>query len=106
MADDEAAAIDGADIAANENAANENASPRAPKPDVPQDPETLRQVAEAMIFASAEALSEKVERGELREEDAVRIGRQILRDNALTMFPKLRRWLWRKQNVTVSPVKE
>ena len=60
MADDEAAAIDGADVAANENAANENASPRASKPEVPQDPETLRQVAEAMIFASTEPLSEKV----------------------------------------------
>ncbi|MEX2120636.1 MAG: amidohydrolase family protein [Pirellulales bacterium] len=39
----------------------------------------------------AEALAEKVERGELREEHAVRIGRQVLRDNALELFPKLRR---------------
>ena len=45
----------------------------------------------------AAALTEKVERGELREDDALRIGRQILRDNALAMFPKLRRWLWRKE---------
>ena len=44
----------------------------------------------------AEALSEKVARGELREEHAERIGRQILRDNALELFPKLRRQLWRK----------
>ena len=44
------------------------------------------------------ALSEKVERGDLREDDALRTGRQILRENALTMFPKLRRWLWRKQS--------
>jgi hypothetical protein len=44
----------------------------------------------------AEALAEKVERGELREEHATRIGRQILRDNALALFPKLRRQLWRK----------
>lgn len=45
----------------------------------------------------AEALAEKVERGELREEHATRIGRQILRDNALELFPKLRRQLWRKE---------
>lgn len=44
----------------------------------------------------AEALAEKVERGELREEHAQRIGRQILRDNALKLFPKLKRQLWRK----------
>jgi predicted TIM-barrel fold metal-dependent hydrolase len=44
----------------------------------------------------AEALAEKVERGELTEEHAARIGRQILRDNALALFPKLKRQLWRK----------
>ncbi len=44
----------------------------------------------------AEALAEKVERGELREEDAAEIGRRILRDNALKLFPKLKRQLWRK----------
>src|SRR5262245_17333266 len=35
----------------------------------------------------SEALADKVERGELREEDAVRIGRQVLRDNALKLPP-------------------
>jgi len=44
----------------------------------------------------AEALAEKVERGELREADALRIGRQILRDNALKLFPKLQRQLWKE----------
>jgi uncharacterized protein len=44
----------------------------------------------------AEALAEKVERGELREEHAQQIGRQIMRDNALKLFPKLKRQLWRK----------
>jgi hypothetical protein len=44
----------------------------------------------------AEALAEKVERGELREDHAQRIGRQIMRDNALTLFPKLKRQLWRE----------
>jgi predicted TIM-barrel fold metal-dependent hydrolase len=43
----------------------------------------------------AEALAEKVERGELREEQAMHIGRQILRENALKLFTKLRRQLWR-----------
>jgi predicted TIM-barrel fold metal-dependent hydrolase len=37
----------------------------------------------------AEALTEKVIRGELREEQAQRIGRQILRENALKLFPQL-----------------
>ncbi|MBN2024625.1 MAG: amidohydrolase [Pirellulales bacterium] len=37
-----------------------------------------------------EALAEKVLRHELREEDALRIGRQILRENALALFPSLR----------------
>lgn len=45
----------------------------------------------------AEALAEKVERGELREEHAQQIGRQILRENALKLFPKLKRQLWRKE---------
>jgi uncharacterized protein len=44
----------------------------------------------------AEALAEKVQRGELREEHAIRIGRQIMRDNALALFPRLRRMLWRE----------
>ncbi|MGE0379136.1 MAG: amidohydrolase family protein, partial [Planctomycetaceae bacterium] len=43
----------------------------------------------------AEALAEKVERGELREDHAHRIGRQIMRDNALKLFPSLQRMLWR-----------
>lgn len=38
----------------------------------------------------AEALAEKVQRGELREADALRIGRQILRENALRLFPRLK----------------
>jgi uncharacterized protein len=47
----------------------------------------------------AEALAEKVERDELREDQAVQIGRQIMRENALKLFPKLRRQLWRKAAV-------
>ncbi|MDP6058641.1 MAG: amidohydrolase family protein, partial [Pirellulaceae bacterium] len=44
----------------------------------------------------AEALAEKVGRGELLEKHATRIGRQIMRENALKLFPKLNRVLWQK----------
>ncbi|MEK7996153.1 MAG: amidohydrolase family protein, partial [Planctomycetota bacterium] len=44
----------------------------------------------------AEALAEKVIRGELGEKDALRIGRQIMRENALELFPQLKERLWRK----------
>ncbi len=43
----------------------------------------------------AEVLTEKVAAGDLREEDALRIGRQILRDNALQLFPQLKDRLWK-----------
>ncbi len=38
---------------------------------------------------------------ELREADAIRIGRQIMRENALKLFPKLRRHLWKSPNPQV-----
>ena len=43
----------------------------------------------------AEALAEKVERGELREADALHIGQQVMRDNALELFPQLKDRLWK-----------
>jgi uncharacterized protein len=43
----------------------------------------------------AEVLAERVDRGDLREEHALRIGRQILRDNALALFPQLENRLWK-----------
>lgn len=43
----------------------------------------------------AEPLAEKVTRGELTEGDALHIGRQIMRENALELFPQLRERLWR-----------
>ncbi len=43
----------------------------------------------------AEALAEKVIRKELNEQDALRIGRQIMRENALELFPQLKERLWR-----------
>lgn len=38
----------------------------------------------------AEVLAEKVDRGDLTEEHALRIARQVLRENALALFPQLR----------------
>jgi uncharacterized protein len=43
----------------------------------------------------AEVLAEKVDRGDLTEEHAARIGRQVLRENALELFPQLKGKLWR-----------
>ena len=40
--------------------------------------------------ALAEVLAEKIDRRDLTEEHALRIGRQILRDNALKLFPQLK----------------
>lgn len=45
----------------------------------------------------SEALAEKVVREELREEHAIRIGNQIMRDNALKLFPVLQRYLWKNK---------
>jgi predicted TIM-barrel fold metal-dependent hydrolase len=43
----------------------------------------------------AEVLTEKVAHGELLEDHALRIGRQILRENALALFPQLKDRLWK-----------
>lgn len=45
----------------------------------------------------AEVLSEKVDAGDLKEEHAVAIGRQILRENALKLFPQLKNRLWKSK---------
>ena len=45
----------------------------------------------------AEVLSERVDRGELHADHAHRIGRQILRDNALALFPQLKERLWKEK---------
>lgn len=54
--------------------------------------------AELTRRALAEVLSERVDRGELKEEQAIRIGRQILRDNALALFPRLEERLWKHKH--------
>ena len=43
----------------------------------------------------AEVLAERVDRGDLTEEHARRIGKQVLRDNALALFPQLKGRLWK-----------
>jgi predicted TIM-barrel fold metal-dependent hydrolase len=44
----------------------------------------------------AEVLAERVDRGDLKEQHALRIGRQVLRENALALFPQLRQRLWKE----------
>jgi predicted TIM-barrel fold metal-dependent hydrolase len=51
----------------------------------------------------AEVLAEKVDHGDVREEHALRIGRQILRDNALKLFPQLKDRLWKQKGITMKP---
>lgn len=58
-------------------------------------PESIYGATMTMRQCLAEALAEKVLRGELREDDATAIGRMILRDNALELFPKLKNRLWK-----------
>ena len=54
----------------------------------------------------AEVLAEKVMAGDLIEEHALQIGRQIMRDNALELFPQLKERLWKHKGIklTLSPV--
>jgi hypothetical protein len=51
----------------------------------------------------AEVLAEKVSAGDLKEEHGLRIGRQILRDNALELFPQLRDRLWKAKGKLPPP---
>jgi hypothetical protein len=43
----------------------------------------------------AEVLAERVDRKELTAEHAREIGRQILRENALALFPSIKTRLWK-----------
>ncbi|UCD27350.1 MAG: amidohydrolase family protein [Planctomycetota bacterium] len=51
----------------------------------------------------AEVLAEKVMHGDLLEEHALRIGKQILRDNALELFPGLKHRLWKHKIDKLTP---
>lgn len=55
-----------------------------------QTPEDTYGATELTRRCLAEALAEMVEHGELRQEQALRIGRQVLRENALALFPRLK----------------
>jgi hypothetical protein len=52
----------------------------------------------------AEVLAEKIDAGDLKEEHALRIGKQILRDNALALFPQLNDRLWKHKGKLEPPV--
>ena len=51
----------------------------------------------------AEVLAERVDRGDLREEHALEIGRQVLRENALALFPQLKERLWKHKGIRMVP---
>jgi hypothetical protein len=58
---------------------------------------------EIMRRCWAEVLAEKVDRGDLSEETALQIGRQILRENALELFPQLKAGLWKGKRKMTPP---
>jgi predicted TIM-barrel fold metal-dependent hydrolase len=53
----------------------------------------------------AEVLAEKIESGDLKEEFALKIGKQILRDNALKLFPQLNGRLWKHKGKLEPPLR-
>ena len=46
---------------------------------------------------------ERVDSGDLREEHALTIGRQVLRDNALALFPQLRARNTEHKGIIIKP---
>lgn len=50
----------------------------------------------------SEVLAEKVRRGDLVMDHAKQIGRKIMRDNALSLFPQLKKRLWKHRGVLPS----
>jgi len=48
-------------------------------------------------------LAEKVIAGDLTEEHALAIGRQIMRENALELFPQLKERLWKHKGQKLEP---
>jgi hypothetical protein len=51
----------------------------------------------------AEVLAERVDCGDLREEHVLKIGRQVLRDNALALLPQLKDLLWKHKGIKMKP---
>src|SRR5207249_12041161 len=68
--------------------------------------ETIYAYTEVTRRCLTEVLAEKVDRGDLIEEHALKIGRQILRDNALELFPQLKGRLWKKSGKLTPPGKD
>jgi len=51
----------------------------------------------------SEVLAERVDRGELKERHAKQIAKQIMRDNALELFPQLKSRLWKHTGMRLKP---
>ena len=66
-------------------------------------PEGIYGATEFTRRCLAEVLAEKIDRGDLKQEHALRIGKQILRDNALQLFPQLSDRLWKHKGPLVPP---
>lgn len=62
------------------------------------DAEGIYGEAELTRRCWAEVLSKKVDRGELAEDDALRISKRIFRDNALALYPRLKQRADRAQS--------
>jgi uncharacterized protein len=69
-------------------------------------PEGIYAAAEFTRRCVAAVLAEKVDAGDLLEEQALRIGRQILRENALLLFPQLKDRLWKHRGRVEPPPRE
>lgn len=67
-------------------------------------PEGIYGATEFTRRCVAEVLAERVDRGDLHEVHAYRIGRQIFRDNALALFPQLKDRLWKHKGKLEPPV--
>ena len=65
--------------------------------------EEIYGAAEFMRRCWAEVLAGKMDRGDLTEEQARRVGRQVFRDNALELFPQLKERLWKDKGPLTSP---
>ena len=62
---------------------------------IPIGVKDLLDIAGETTPAGSKVLAERVDRGDLTEEHARRIGKQVLRDNALVLFPQLKDRLWK-----------
>lgn len=62
-----------------------------------ESPEEIYGASCLMRRCWAEALAGKVDRGDLRAKQAQQIARQVMRDNALELFPQLKQRLWKQK---------